>query len=184
MQKIDFFRDNSENLDHELMLDYFLAWTLRSAQDKNEDIAVKLESRKVLSYLIFGRQEVFKTIDVKTWKQWRQIDLCVEVVIARDDEPAQKYAILFENKMYTHLRSNQLKRYREIFDDFYRNEKSEFERKYIFLTCFNEEDDCKADFEECKQVGFTPLSFGWIKTNSGIKATGNYMFDEFWFYYW
>ena len=31
-----FFKDDSDNKDHELILDYFLGWTLRSAQKASE----------------------------------------------------------------------------------------------------------------------------------------------------
>lgn len=188
-----FFEDNSENMDHELMLDYFLAWTLRCAQESNEDIKIKEASQKILSHLLFSKQkeqlfeqELFLVESVKTWKQWKQIDLCVETIIKLKNGDIKKYAILIENKMYTHVHHNQLERYKNVFEEFYSNpvnEKTDYERKYIFLTCHTEI-NCKQDFEECAKTGFTPLGFGWLKYETNIEKTGNYMFDEFWFKYW
>lgn len=181
-----FFEDNSENLDHEIMLDYFLAWTLRCAQKNNTAIEVKNASHKILSYLLFNKQEEFVVKEVRTWKQWNQIDLCAEVEITRADNDEQ-YALLFENKMYTHVHDNQLKRYKKIFEDFYGNEKNkktDYIRKYIFLTCLYKESDYESDFKECENLNYTPYSFSWLKSNSGISETGNYLFDEFWFKYW
>ena len=184
-----FFEDKSENLDHELMLDYFLSWTLRCAKSDNEDIKLRDESKKILSYLLFDKQEEFFVESIETWKQWRQIDLCAEVIINRNNI-SEKYALLFENKMYTHIHSNQLERYQKIFEEYYKspeNSKTDYKRKYIFLTCFYLESDYKSDFEECRKLthqAYQPLSFGWLKSKTGIKETGNYLFDEFWFRYW
>ena len=182
----DFFKDNSENLDHEIMLDYFLGWTLRCAVNTNPDLKLRNESKKILSFLLFKGQEMFEVKSVETWKQWKRMDLCAEVVINRNGND-EEYAILFENKMYTHTHSNQLERYKEIFEKFYlnkNNDTTKYTTKYFFLTCLYKEADYLSDKIECEKVGFDFLSFGWIKTNSEIVETGNYLFDEFWFRYW
>jgi len=181
-----FFEDNSENKDHEIMLDYFLGWTLRCAQSSNDSEKLKEASIKILSYLLFEKQEEFQVESVITWKKWNQIDLCAEVKLKKTGI-TEKYALLFENKMYTHLRDGQLEKYFNIFENFYKekkNNKTDYERKYIFLTCCHNESDYKLDFEECKKHGFEHHFFGWLKTNSKISETGNYLFDEFWFRYW
>lgn len=182
----NFFEDNSENLDNEIMLDYFLSWTLRCAQKDNIAIEVKIASHKILSYLLFDKQEEFVVEEVRTWKQWNKIDLHAEIEIIKAGKP-EKYALLFENKMYTHVHDQQLERYQKIFEKYYKDEtnnKTEYIRKYIFLTCFYKESDYKLDFEESRNLGYVPYSFSWLKTESEISKTGNSLFDEFWFRYW
>lgn len=181
-----FFKDNSENLDHEIMLDYFLGWTLRCSAITNPDIKLRSESHKILSFLLFQKHEEFNVTSVLTWKQWNKIDLCAEVILERGGN-TEKYAILFENKMYTHIHSNQLTRYQTIYENFYKdenNKKSDYQRKYILLTCLYKEEDYLQDKVESEKANFDFHSFGWIKSNASISETGNYLFDEFWFSYW
>jgi len=181
-----FFEDKSSNLDHELLLDYFLGWTLRCSNEKVEDYKVKEAAKRILSFLIYDKLENFEVISVETWKQWNKIDLSAEVILTKSNT-TEKYAILFENKMYTHVHSNQLNRYKEIFEKFYsnpKNNKTDYKRIYVFLTCFYNECDYEVDFIECKKHNYKPYSFGWLKTKTKIEATGNYLFDEFWFRYW
>jgi hypothetical protein len=183
-----FFEDNSENKDHEIMLDYFLGWTLRCAHKDNSAIKVKEASRNILSYLLYGELRDFTVESVKTWKQWNKIDLCAEVVIQTENIGECKFAILFENKMYTHLHHDQLRRYKDIFDEHYNNinnNKTQYEKKYFFLTCHYRECDFSHDFEVARDCKYVPLSFGWLKSQSLlVEETGNDLFDEFWFRYW
>jgi hypothetical protein len=57
-------------------------------------------------------------------------------------------------------------------------------RKYIFLTCLYEEIDYESDKLECERTKFDFHSFDWLKTETAITETENYLFDEFWFRYW
>ena len=182
-----FFKDNSENIEHELLLDYFLAWTLRCAEDRNKQEKLRLASRKILAYILSEDISTYKILEVRTWKQWNQIDLCAEIILQEGNNSPRKIAVLFEDKMYTHLRNGQLQKYKKIFEEFYgseKNEKKDYELKYIFLTCHYLEEQIKYDFIEAKEHGFTPLRFDHLKSESGlIERTDNFMFDEFWFEY-
>lgn len=181
-----FFKDNSENPDHEIMLDYFLGWTLRCSISKNPNEKLRIASKEILSYLLFKKHKEFEVESVLTWKQWKKIDLCAEIILKRNGI-TEKYAILFENKMYTHIHSNQLERYKDIFESYYNdveNEKTDYMRKYIFLTCLYEEINYESDKLECERTKFDFHSFDWLKSQTAISETGNYMFDEFWFRYW
>ncbi len=183
----NFFKDSSENLDHELLLDYFLAWTLRCAQENNQHEKVRFASKRILAYILSEDLDKYKIEEVRTWKQWNQIDLCAEIVLKEENKEPRKIAILFENKMYTHLREGQLKKYKKRFEEFYsseKNDRTDYELKYIFLTCHYLEGQLETDFMEAKEHGFTPLRFDHLKSMSGItERTGNFMFDEFWFEY-
>jgi hypothetical protein len=181
-----FFEDNSENLDHELLLDYFLGWTLRCAQEGNQDEKVRLAAKGILAYILSENLDKYKIKEVKTWKQWNQIDLCAEIILAQENLEERKIAILFEDKMYTHLREGQLKKYKKVFDEYYRsaeNGKTDYELKYRVLTCHNDCKELQSDMDEAKEHGFTLLKWHELKTGSGLNETGNFMFDEFWFEY-
>lgn len=145
-----------------------------------------MASKKVLAYLLELNPKDFTVEKVSTWKQWKKIDLRVEATIITKNG-MERYALLIENKMYTHIRNGQLNRYQKIFNDHYQYE-SEFKptvKKYLVLTCFHKECDYKIDLEYCKANYFDFRSFGWLKSQSDLtERTGNDLFDEFWFKYW
>ena len=182
-----FFKDNSESKEHELLLDYFLAWTLRCAQESNEMDKLRIASKNIISFLLSENLDKYKIETVYTWRQRNQIDLCAEIVLKDENNVPRKIAILFENKMYTHLREGQLNKYKNIFKEFYElkeNGKTDYELKYYFLTCHYEEEQLKSDFEEAQKYDYKPLRFDHLKSGSNlIEKTGNFMFDEFWFNY-
>ena len=92
----------------EALLDYVLSWSLRNCDENSSNCGKPIltgYSKYMLATLLeMGKENIndirFKT--VKTWKQWNNIDLCVEVIleIAGQEE---KHAILIEDKYYTNL---------------------------------------------------------------------------------
>lgn len=57
---------------------------------------------------------------VETWKQWEHIDLHTNIELSINGKP-EWHAILIENKIYTPTHDDQLKRYRQIFDEAYKD---------------------------------------------------------------
>ena len=98
----------------ETMLDYVLSWCLRRAES-----SCKSDNKPILygkcCYMLGKLLDLKEDLDeieftsVKTWKQWKYIDLCVEVEVLNNGK-TKKHAILIENKYYTGLRKNQIGR--------------------------------------------------------------------------
>ena len=180
-----FFYDSSSTDKCEETIDYFISWTLRCAKTKDENTQktkVHIYAKRILSKLLFDDVDCLdnsKIERIETWKQSRKIDIWVEVEIENDP---QKYALIIENKLYAYLEEHQLPTYKANALDYYDSNK-DYEIKFIFLRC----DDFfqKNDEYRCKQHGFTPYLLCDIKKEAvAEELTGNYLFDEFWFYWW
>jgi hypothetical protein len=190
-EKPSFFYDNSERDEAEMLLDFYLSYTLRCAVDHHPNIHPRVnEYAKLVLFCIFG--EVLKSTnnitikDVRTWKQWERIDLVAEIDLVIDKEDVS-YAIIFENKLYTKIHNEQLTRYRKSAEKFYLNhkEKSNYKIIYRFLSAL--EDIPPEDISACedKNANFKPLTFQDLREaiNSNDR-TGESLFDEFWFRYY
>lgn len=181
-----FFTDSSSNDPAEILVDYFLSWTLRSAVEevKNSNPILQQYAKRILSMFIYGNAKELdnkKVVSVQTWKQSNAIDLWVEVCIEGDD---QLHAIIFENKMYSSLHDNQLQRYKQVVETNYKNKPCHCH--YIFLTVRPK----ISSYEQvqCDEAGFKAFRLDdivnvvWDGQNlANQKLTGNDLFDEFWF---
>ncbi|OAV75702.1 hypothetical protein Barb7_00658 [Bacteroidales bacterium Barb7] len=80
-----FMVDSSDSDKKELVIDFFLSWTLRCAGKDGEIYENELLSdycRRILSVLLFGNADNindYTVKSVKTWKQWKDIDLHANV---------------------------------------------------------------------------------------------------------
>lgn len=185
MEKLPSFMWDNYNTDKcELLIDYYMSWTFRCAQEyyKPLDTNVNYLSKKILSKCLFNDYDYLETkkvLDVKSGKNCKNIDLWVEVEIENEQK---KYVMIIESKMYTQIRSGQLKKYKDFIDNYYRGKKDEYVIKYIFLRVENISEE---DKNESKESGYLSLSLDNIQTvlkESG--ETGNILFDEFWFRWW
>lgn len=184
-----FFADSSKNDPAEILVDYFLSWTLRSAVEEVKDSNLTLQhySKRILSMFMYGdptKLDDKKVKSVETWKQSSAIDLWVEVRIEGDD---QLHAIIFENKMCSPLHDNQLQRYKQIVEDNYKNKPCDCH--YVFCVANREIDNIEQ--KKCDEAGFNALRLYDIanvvwngKNPADQKLTGNDLFDEFWFRWW
>lgn len=142
-------RDSSEKDGKaEIVMDYVLSWCLRCAQDEcfPDKPILKKYCRFMLSRLLKMSLDGISVQSVEVWKEWNQIDLCVEVVLKRETGEVENHAIMIENKYYTGLHlsrdadgnyRNQLLVYRDKFDKFY-DEKPEWKSEnmhYCVITC-------------------------------------------------
>ena len=180
-----FYDDGMDSHEAEIMLDYFLSWTIRCASDyEDENKLVQKYSKKVLFKILEHNlynisSEDIEVIRVDTWKQWGNIDLLAEIEL-KINEATQKYVIVFENKLYTNVHDNQLIKYKETVCEEYKD-KPEYEKVYVFLTCFEEVPE--KDIKACKKAGYLYYAFQELRDSFDGDETGNYLFDEFWFRY-
>jgi len=185
-----FMVDSSSSDKKEIVVDYFLSWTLRCASDggleyyNNERLVCYC--RRILSVLLFDNPSKIKEYrikSVKTWKQWKQIDLCAEIILENKSGEEEKYALLMENKVYTRLHGNQLERYKEIFEAEYHD--SKFNLRYVYFTCH---DDFGDDKVSCNENGFQAYTMDDVYNKASeyeeFELTGNALFDEFWLSSW
>jgi hypothetical protein len=186
---------------YETMQDFFLSWTFRCAAEKckstDEQIEkIHLYAKKALFSLIYGKnnedytsfsvanyEEEFVVKDVRVWRQWKRIDLLVEVDAIRNGVP-QNFALNIENKWYTHIKNGQLATAKNATEHYYKEEEPE-DREIINLVIFC--DECyernPQNVQECIKNGYKLLTIEDIAgfMNMGGKKTGNALFDEYWF---
>lgn len=177
-----FFCDNSTSDKLEEVLDFILSWTLRCANSKYAEVDNLLHSyaKRVLAYCLFQDADALENSvvsEVKVWRQCMQIDLWVELVI--DNE---HYALIIENKMYAPIRDGQLDKYKNIAINHYNNHPK---YKHIVYILYRGDVVLPRDEEICAEKGYKLISSDDLKeAMKAEKLTGNFMFDEFWFYWW
>ena len=131
---------------------------------------------------------------VKVWREWKYIDLCVEVTIG-EEKNGDHYAILIENKYYGKLRENQLSDYKKVFDDYYDTKGlPKSQRRYKLISCFVNEKDVKDIYgkEIDKVEGFSAIPFYdlinndeyWHEKDNAYEETESEIFNEFWLRRW
>ena len=136
--------DNSDKDGHaETIIDYVISWCLRCTKYpfiKNNKPILYQYCKFMLCELVDRLQDMDNSEieDVRVWKQERYVDLWVEVDL-KNAEREEKHAILIENKYYTLVHGNQLKRYRDIFDEYYRDKEEYQPNKqylhYALISC-------------------------------------------------
>ncbi len=132
--------------------------------------------QKLLSNFNTSNESIFKNI--KVWKQHSNIDLWVELTI-EDNGIENKAALIIENKMYSSIRNGQLEKYKEIANDYYKNENVRI--AFIFLRPDYEIGNKTNEKEICEKLGYTYLNLEELKDVLLNKKTKNHLFDEFWF---
>jgi hypothetical protein len=181
----------------ETLQDFFLSWTLRCSEEKYQDINPTLYkySRKAVYGLLFGINnekgefvinskidESFKVLKVLTRRQWKKIDLLLELTVVINSEK-KHYILNIENKWYANLGEQQLKTYKNFVE-----EKFGLDR-YEIINLFITIDTCRKNYENekknCKENNYKFLTVGDIKKCMETKdiVTGNDIFDEYWFYF-
>ncbi len=181
----EFFNYKEENADsgYETIQDIFLSWTLRCAAENNETSEfynLNEYSKRILLNLIFD-DKVPKDIvikSVKTKRQWKLIDLLVEITIDLDGK-TKEYVLNIENKWYTSVRSGQLEKSKEAVIEKYSNEKYNL-INLIIMPDFEKLDNNLKSIS--KNLNYKIKVIEEIKEETNMtKKTGNYLFDEYWF---
>ena len=188
-----FMNDDSEG-DHgkEAMLDYQLSYLLRVAntyEDGNElakRVLMKMigETPEIDSY---GWVENLNLKSVKVWKQWQRIDFIAEVE-ADCGSGIKHHVIVVENKAYTSLHGDQLSRYAETIEDYYKGQ--DVQIHYWVITFFDSDtENYEAIANQCKEAkgNWKCTSFEDLidlTEEERQKGTYNQIIDEFWIKNW
>ena len=193
MRNLSYKEEDTDN-GYEATQDFFLSWTLRCSQEKYKDTnpIVYNYSRKILYALIIGENdnqniynvksevnESFVVLEVKTYRQWKQIDLLVEIKI-RNNNKEEKYVLNIENKWYTNIRTGQLEKSKQAVEEVYN---SEFKIVNLLIFCDDEKIN-ESIKNQCTDINYKALSIIDLKRLSNIdnnEISNNYLFDEYWF---
>lgn len=186
----------------EIVMDYVMSWSLRHAvtNKDNEKTPILHKYCRYMLYKLLQIKSPLKNIiftEVKVWKEWQHIDLCVEVRLTNNGNK-ECYALLVENKYYTPLHCkrdsngvwrNQLDVYKEIFKEYYKN-KAAWNLRYALVSCYEHTDKKIKKYKEAHTYGFKVFSFYSI-TNSHLldkkkeyKDSESEIFNEFWLRRW
>jgi hypothetical protein len=192
-KKHSFFMKDKQNSDKiESLVDAFLSWTLQccdtSKVERYNNSKLHEYSKRITSVLLFGNPDElnkYEILSVETWRQWKSIDLCAEIVLKNKETlKDEKYALLIENKGYSSTHSDQLARYKTTFESHYNGK--DFKLEYAYFSCKDNLNDLEK--EECLKTGYRAYTmdqvFDLANPNKDWDYTGNALFDEFWFTTW
>lgn len=192
-----FMCDDSEgNHGKEAMLDYQLSYLLRIANTSEEGSELgKRTLMKLLGKEIqldeYGYVENIDIDSVKVWKQWQHIDLIVEVNAYFGpllDRQKEQHVIVIENKAYTGLHDDQLNRYAQDVEEWYKDKNVQIQ--YWVISFFNSDNEKFESIDiQCKESNgdWKCLSFEEVvdlTDDERQNGTGNEILDEFWVKKW
>lgn len=180
-----FFNYKEENTDngYETIQDLFLSWTLRCAVENKGDFEfpnLVEYSKRILLNLIFDNiiPKNVSIKSVKTKRQWKLIDLLVEVKIDLDGK-TKDYVLNIENKWYTSIRNGQLEKSKEAIIKKYSTKKYNL-INLIILPDFEKLDNNLINIAD--KLNYKIKIIQEIKEKADMnKKTNNYLFDEYWF---
>ena len=190
-----FFNYDENNADsgYEAIQDFYLSWTIRCAEKQYEKIDSRLHqyAKAIVYALIHGKNEEgsfvcqqkgsFEVTKVRAERQWKFIDLLAEVETIEDGQ-AKKYVINIENKWYSSIREGQLEKSKKHVEFEYGNQ----EISLIHLIIFGDYEKLKNPSIKalCTEKGYIYLTIEDLQDFANIKkigATGNELFDEYWY---
>lgn len=176
----------------EAVMDFQVSWVLRMAADQEytkDKPALRLFSKYMLLKLLgMPFPNPVRIKKVKVWKEWENIDLCVEVDLERNNK-IESHFILIENKVYTNMQTWQRDNYPETLKQYYDNYpvKKKYKPHYVLITCVEEEKDFNKIKNFCaktkKETKWNVLSIYDIILDMDIE-TESELFNEFWIYNW
>ena len=179
--------DDSEKDGHaETMMDYVLSWSLRCTKYPfvKDNKPLLYHYCKYMLCKLIDRLQDMKIItidDVRVWKQERYVDLWVEVKL-HIDKREEHHAILIEDKYYTGVHDDQLKRYRQIFEEYYQDKKDypKNNRHNVLITCqYDNNDHYKQLAKAAKENDFDIYNiFDIVDKSLGYKETESDIFNE------
>ena len=185
---VRFLVDSTDDKDgaKEVIMDYVISWMLRRAQNicKDEKPILYSYCRKFLGKLIGKELTNEDVLEVETWKQYERIDLWASVKVN-----GEQHDILIEDKYYTGVHSNQLIRYREIFDRWVGTHRPNAKKHYWLLTCFDNEYSTDIYDAALQESGFKALFWEDMLDAMGLNVNNPVMsesdiFNEFWLEKW
>lgn len=191
-----FMNDESEG-DHgkEAMLDYQLSYLLRLAN--TYEFGSELGKRVLMQLMEkeykldkYGYLDDVDFISVKVWKQWQKIDLIaeIEVDLGKYESCIEHHVIVIENKAYTGIHDDQLSRYNQVVEDWYKDK--DVEKHYWVVTFYDNDtkefetisNQCQEAKGQWKCISFDDVAD--LTDEERISGTGNEIIDEFWIKRW
>ena len=193
-----FMHDQSENNQgYEHMLDFQMSWVMRVAANKdiqqNNPILYK-RCFDILMKLI--EKEDCENVEVRhvyVWKQWKRIDVIAHVEILCDGKE-EKHVVVLEDKAYTLIHDDQLRRYEETVAEYYKENDflkgNENNKHYWVITFFGYDENGEHEYnyqvldKMCNDYypKWKVRSFEDILDDR--TPTGSEHFDDFWIYKW
>lgn len=176
-----FMVDDSKSDNKEVVIDFFLSWTLRCAARENDKHPLVTKYAKDILTTLLDIKDELDIFEVRTWKQHQRIDLWAEIETNKG-----KHALLIETKAYSSLHDNQLERYKDIFEEHYSDKNVQLHYVVVVLSDIIPQ----SVIEECERIGYKPFSLETIYAslmgvnNDTLTLTGSDLFDEFWFSTW
>ncbi|KAF2519227.1 hypothetical protein E0W68_05495 [Flavobacterium salilacus subsp. salilacus] len=184
---------------YETIQDFFLSWTLRCSKDKYKEGNGLLNSyaKRVLYSLLYGNNskdiedniykvdfdngfEDFKVIEVKTKRQYKGVDLLVEVEVLLNNK-REKYILNIENKWYTNVSDYQLTKNINSISN-YKNFNLE-EIQLINIVIFCDGAIYGRNVHICRNNNYRFTNIDELKVLAGmydLGKTGNELFDTYW----
>jgi hypothetical protein len=183
----------------ETIQDFMLSWTFRWADKKYADVDPEIHdySKKIIFGLIFGNQPTnfdkninlelseslsndFEVQRVAVHRQWKQIDLIVEIEFFMNNE-LFNYLLNIENKWYTDISYGQLERAKKRVTE-------EYSPNWIIKNFVIYCDNCKITEnlrEQCKKDNFILISIDDLKRIAEMDTdkatlTSADLFNEYW----
>ena len=188
-----FMTDHSEgDKGKEAVMDFQVSWVLRMAADENytKDKPIFRLYSKFMLFKLLGMPfpNPIQIKKVRVWKEWENIDLCVEVELERNKE-IEYHFILIENKIYTNMKTCQRDNYPKTLKQYYDNypDKKNYKPHYVLITCAEKDEDIEQLKAFCgnaeNEIKWNVLSIYDIILDLDVE-TESELFNEFWIYNW
>ena len=170
----------------EAVMDFQVSWVLRMAADDEytKDKPAFHLFCKYMLYKLLGMEfpNPKKIVKVKVWKEWENIDLCVEVVL-NNKGMEETHVILIENKVYTNMKINQRDEYPNTVKQFYKDKIDDDKFHQVLITCAETDEEIKQVEAFCEGTAWKVMSIYNIILDLDIE-TESELFNEFWIYNW
>lgn len=164
----------------EIVMDYIISYTLRCSKGGKSMPKFEKAARSILFQLLEIKDENTQILSVKTWKQWKRIDLTVEVILSQNNIE-EKHVIVIEDKFYTAPHDNQLQRYREAVEDYYDDS---WKKHYVLLTAvYRSLQQFEINYSGVEADGYKVYCIKELVKNV-VEPTESDIFNQLWLADW
>lgn len=193
------YADEETDNGYESIQDFFISWALRCSHPKYKNInpLIVEYSQRILHALIettnigndihipaYEERENYEIIDVKTWRQWKFIDLIAEVHIKKENGETELIVLNIENKWYSPLKEHQLTQPIESIKEYYNGKN--YRLVNIALFC-DEEKKSAHHLDMCEKHGYVFQSVEHLishRCTFNLERTRHDLFDTYWIDSW
>lgn len=187
MKESLFMQDSwHSNHGYEAMLDFQMSWLMRLAAEKDikKPVLHKISKDVLLRLIEIGNEEKqhVEIVKVDVWRQWKSIDVVAEVDI-KVNGIIEQHLVVIEDKAYTMIHDNQLKRYKQTVEDAY----GDTRKAHYWVITFHEEGRYWEKLEyDCMLAKWGILSFYEVidRKDDEFPDTESDLFNEFWLRRW